>query len=656
MRVFFNEYNPWLNQTAYLPLVSGKLRAYAETSETVRRHYDFQPFLFHIDRPQAILEQYDRPAVAAFSSSIWNEQLCLHVAREVKRQWPDCLIIFGGTQVPHHSLAFLGEHSFIDVCVRAEGEEPFKRILEQHIHGRDLSGIANVTWRGPDGALVENLEPAEFARDLDVYPSPYVEGLFDPIIEAHSDTRFQAIIETNRGCPFHCTFCYWGKGGLSRKYRYSSIERVRAEMEWIGRNRVAFVYNADSNFGMNRRDEDIAGIFVDIRQRFGFPEKVVNLYGKNTDERIFSIAKLLYDNGMHKGVGLSRQSMNGDVLENIKRDNIKMSVYASLQSKFEEIGIPVFCELILGLPGETYDSFADGMSELLEISLHSQLVIVVCEVYPNTEMGDPDYQRKHGIVTKRNTAYGVHSVARDPEWVDEHIDYIVATNSMPPADWRRAGALAWATMSLTGLRLGYYILQYLHDVFGCRHMDFIRFVAESCGRVVPGGFWQREIGHYDAYMGRIADGEGRAVLVPGFGDIYWSIEEATFLRAIDAADDFYAEMEAMVTAFLTARNIPVDGPQLAEVVLYQKLRMPTPKPRSAGPYPFSLGVPGFFADPTAGLTARPQWVSLDVADFDVERQRFAVERLLWARRGGKFEVQIQWGDAAPPRPARADSV
>lgn len=645
MRVFLNEYNPWLNRTAYLPLVSGKLRAYAETSEIVKRHYDFRPFLFHIDRPDRILEQYDNPAIAAFSSSMWNEQLCLEVARGVKQRWPNCLIIFGGTQVPHHSVVFMAEHGFIDVCVRAEGEEPFKQILERHAEGKDFSGLANVTWRRHDGDVIENTEPADFARDLDVYPSPYVEGLFDPIVQANPDITFQAIIETNRGCPFHCTFCYWGKGGLSRKYRYNSIERVRAEMDWIGRNRVAFVYNADSNFGMNRRDETIAEIFVETRQRWGFPEKVVNLYGKNTDERIFSIAKLLYDNGMHKGIGLSRQSMDETVLENIKRDNIKMSVYASLQKKFEDVGIPVFCELILGLPGETYDSFVDGVSSLLEASLHSQLLIVICEVYPNTELGDPEYQRRHGIVTQRNVAYGVHSVERDPEWVEEYIDYIVGTATMPAMDWRRSGALSWTTMSLTGLRLGYYILQYLHDVFGCPYIDFIRFVAEGQSRAVPAGFWQREIGHYNAFMERIATGQGRAIMVPGFGDIYWSIEEATFLRAIDAADEFYAELETMVAEFLTLRGIAFNAAELAEVVLYQKLRMPTPRPRSPGPYPFTYGVPAFFADPAGGLQARPQWLKLDVTDFETERQRFAVERLLWARRGGKFEIQVQWGDA-----------
>ena len=128
--VYMNEFNVRMGKATYLPLVSGILRAYAETNEKIRANYRFKPFLFCIDRFENLIARYDEePAMATFSICMWNEQLSLQLAREIKARWPNCLIVFGGSQSPHDSKAYLAEHAFIDVAVRAEGEEAFYGIL-----------------------------------------------------------------------------------------------------------------------------------------------------------------------------------------------------------------------------------------------------------------------------------------------------------------------------------------------------------------------------------------------------------------------------------------------------------------------------------------------------------------------------------------------
>lgn len=646
-RVYFNEYNPLIGNAAYLPLTSGKLQAYAMTSEEIKRHYEFMPYLFHIDSLDNVLSHYEDPGVAAFSAAIWNEQLCLHAADRIKRRWPDCLIIFGGTQVPHHPVEYMQQYRFIDVAVRGEGEGPFKEVLQRYMSSRDFGGIPGVTWRSTASGEVEfNPDSSAFEKDLDVYPSPYLDGLYEDMLHSNDAFRFQAIIETNRGCPFACTFCYWGKGGLSRKYRFFSVERAAAELEWIGKNGIYFVYNADSNFGMHRRDEEIADVLVATKRKYGSPEKVVNLYGKNTDHRIYNIAKRLYQNGMHKGLGLSRQSMSPEALTQSKRSNIKMSVYKSLQEKFEADGIPTFCELIIGLPGETYDSFAAGISELLEASLSCQLIIVLCEIYPNTEMGDPAYQKKYGIRSKRNVSYGVHSVVQDERWVTEYIDYVIATESMPLEEWKRTGILTWTTMTLTSFRLGYYLLLYLQHRFGTRHIDFIQFMAEGRMKEGTGSIWRDELRHYEAFMNQIMEGRGRAVVLPEFGNIYWAIEEASFLRITDRAEQFYREMFDIAVQFLTSKGIAFEEEELNEALLYQRMCIPTPRPFFQTEHVFQYNFPEFFEDlssrKAATLRREPQHLVVDEKDFELGKLRFAQERLLWGRRGGKFERAVRW--------------
>jgi radical SAM superfamily enzyme YgiQ (UPF0313 family) len=649
--VYFNEYNPYLGQTAYLPLVAGKLTAYAQTDPAIAEHYHFEPVLFRIDRPDEILAAYEDPGVAAFSAAIWNEQLCLHVAREVKRRYPACLIVFGGTQVPHDPRGYMQEHSFIDVCSRGEGEEAFKQLLARLIDSREFSGVPNIVWRDEGGALRHNADAPKQERDLDIYPSPYLEGLYEQLIADNPETRFQAIVETNRGCPFLCTFCYWGKGGLSRKYRYFSVDRVRAEFDWFGRHDVAFVYNADSNFGMNRRDEEVAQIMVETKQRYGAPEKVVNLYGKNTNERIYQIGKLLSDNGMHKGMGLSRQSMNPDVLDAIKRQNIKLSVYQTLQERFEKAGVSVFSELIIGLPGETYESLAEGIEELLSLSFGCQLLIVMCEVYPNTEMADPAYIEQHGLHIKRNRSVGLHSRELDASWVTEYIPYIVGTKTMPPSDWRRACLMSFTTMAMTGLRIGYYLMQYLRQRYGTRHIDFLRFLCEARMSLDTAPVWRAELGHYTDFVDQILRGEGRAVMCPEFGDIYWAIEEATFLRLTDRADAFYGELTAITAEFLDEQGVYYDVEELREAVRFQRLCVPSVDPSAVcGAQQFLYNFPQYFEALDRGqaveLEPRPQVVSVHHQDYRGDRERFAREKLLWARRGGKFAPDFSWHDSA----------
>ena len=105
-RVYLNEYNILMGQTTYLPLVSGLLRAYAEEVPNLSDHYEFMPFLFHLDQPDNIICQFENPSIAAFSVMMWNEQLSLEIAAEVKRKYPDCTIIFGGAQPPHRPVEY----------------------------------------------------------------------------------------------------------------------------------------------------------------------------------------------------------------------------------------------------------------------------------------------------------------------------------------------------------------------------------------------------------------------------------------------------------------------------------------------------------------------------------------------------------------------
>ncbi|KIL99204.1 radical SAM domain protein [Paramagnetospirillum magnetotacticum MS-1] len=641
-RVYFNEFNLLMGNTTYLPLVSGLLKAYALTRPALVDSYEFMPFHFHIEAPGPIVDRHQDPFVAAFSLSLWNEQLSLDVARKVKARFPQCVIVMGGAQVPHRPESFFAAHPFLDVAVRGEGEEAFADILERLAEGRrDMDGLPGISWRTPEGEVRIDHSERPFQRDLDAYPSPYLTGLFDDLFVNHPDKNFQAIIETNRGCPFHCTFCYWGKGGLSRKYRYTSLERTFGEIEWMAAHGIRYLFNADSNFGMHRRDIEIAQKIVETKQAKGFPEAFRSCYGKNTDEKILEIGRLLHKHGLEKGITISYQSISPEVQKNIKRDNIKLSVAEGLQRAFNEAGVPVYTELILALPGETAESWVKGIDTVLEAGLKNQLYLYICQVLPNTELADPDYMAQFGIRTHRVKALPVHGSVTDPDWVTEFEEILISTNTMSVEDWRRMLAFSWAVMLLFSLKAGFFVMLWLSARLGVSYSAFPLWLADRSydgGRTplfadIIAGFW--------AKTDDLLAGGGRGTEVEGTGGIYWEEEEAAWLKLAKDPARGFAEMGELLAEFLSGRGVAFDPEELAEVVRYQSLAVPTLNTvTTGGAHDFVFNLPQwfehFFDAARPALERSGGRLKVEPVDYAGDLPRLAREVLLWGRKSGRL--------------------
>ena len=648
--VYFNEFNVLMHGSAYLPLVSGLLQSYVSKSPGLSRQYEFKPFLFYRDRLEKILAQYDHPAVAAFSVSMWNEQLSLKVAQQVKASYPDCLIVMGGPQVPHQPAGYFAQYPFIDVAVKGEGEEAFGEVLARFLESKDFSGIASVAYRDPaTGRCVVNDLKRPQSRDLDIYPSPYLEGVFDPLIANWPDLDFQAIIETNRGCPFLCTFCFWGQGGLSTKYRFHSLDRVRGVLEWCAKNRIRYVFNADSNFGMHPRDREIAEMLVELKKQHGYPEKFRTCFGKNTDERIFEVGKILHSHELEKGITLARQSNDDQTLQNIRRQNIKLDTYRTLQLKFNESNIPVYTELILGLPGETFESWLRGIDDILNSGIRNQLFVYMCQVLPNTEMAAPEYRAKFKIETTRIPLAEIHGAVRADHLVREFEDIIIRTDSMTTEDWKRMAVLSWVMQVLHSLKMGYFVMVYLHETYGVRYTDLFRFIGE---KRMPEGclILHREISYFERQLEGILSGKDRAVVMPEYGNIYWDVEEACFLRISQDLPGFYRELESALQAFLDSQRISYNPEELAQAIEYQRLRIPLDNGTALKEErTFSHNFPEYFehyyTSKQVPLRSAAQTLRLaQVKDYAGNKKDYARETILWGRKSGTLLTRVEWFD------------
>lgn len=642
LQVYFNEYNVLMENTVYFPLVSGLLQSYAQTNPLIRERYQFMPFIFIRDYPGQILSQYQNPAIAAFSISMWNTSLSLEVARQVKRKFPECLIVFGGPNAPFCADDFFRSYPFVDVTVRGEGEQTFTDLLIRFLNTRDFKDISGISYRDPKSSRCVRNEERHLIENLDIIPSPYLAGNFDYLLDG--DINFQTIIETNRGCPFMCSYCFWGQGGLNKRFRFYSLERIGKVIEWCGRNKIKYVFCADSNFGIFERDLKIASYFVETKNKYGFPEKFRVCYSKNAEDTVYQIGKLLTKYKLEKGITLSRQSNNLEALANIGRRNVKLSIYDNLQKKYNKDNVPIYTELILGLPGETYQSFKKGIEEILQAGLRNQLFVYNCQVYPNTELADKEYQERFGIVTKRIPLNEVHAAVRPQELVKEYEDIIVSTNSMPIEDWRRSTVFAWVMQVFHGLKLGFYILNYLSDRHNVKYTDFFEYVAQM---KMPDGILRNEILSFYKVTDQILQEKERCRVLPDFGPIYWEQEEACYLNISNNKKGFYDEMHELVKEYLDSIGRDYDKEELREVIEYQEARVPDYKPLEKQEYYFKYNIPEYFAayfsENQQKLIKRPQIMKLiNPKDYNGDKETFAKEIILYGRKSGKMLYPVNY--------------
>ena len=646
LKVYFNEFNVLMDKTAYLPIATGLLSAFCAASEVLNSHYNFMPFLFMREDINKVIALYEKPAVAAFSVSMWNEQLSLQIASRIKNTFPDCLIVFGGVQVPHEANHYFQQYPFIDIAVRGDGEVAFAEILNRFIISRDFSGIENISWRDEEtrACHVNNQGPLQ-TGSLDIFPSPYLDGLFEYLFAENDCIQFQAIIETNRGCQFGCAYCVWGKGMLNKRLRFHSMEYVAAEIKWMGEHRIRYVFNADSNFGIDKRDIDIAHILVETKNKYGFPEKFRSCFAKNSEEYIYRIARLLYTNNLEKGTTLSFQSLNPEVLRNIGRRNIDMSIYTFLMEKYNSEGMPVYTELILGLPGESYESWVKGIEYIFESGFKGQLFIYSCEVYANTKLSDKYYQEKFGIVTKKILLTETHGAERGAESVSEFQDIVIATNAMPLSAWRKMMIFSWVTMSLFSLKLAFFIFLYLYNRFGIKFVSLIEYI---CKKEMPNScsILLQELSYYEKHLDSMLEGNGRCIIMESFGNIYWDIEETSFLRISEKIDIFYAEFFVLLKDFLQKNNIPFEENELQEAVFYQEMRIFAYNRSGENQRTFQFNFPEYFDScleaKSLQLKLRPQIMKVFYKDYKNNKISFAQEVLLWGRKSNRILANAKW--------------
>ena len=561
-KLYFFQVNYLYGSTAHLPYTAAQLSCYAFSDKTVKEHYVLEDIFFIREDIDALLGKISEPAVAAFSSYIWNFEYNKAVAKRIKELYPECKIIFGGHHVKPGD-ALLQECPYIDYAIHGEGEKSFKRLLLSLTGLYPACDIPGVSYRAEDGVHTNPAAAIESTEYLD-YPSPYLEGYFDKILASNPDITFMALIETARGCPNSCAYCDWSD--MKSHIRKFPLEKVLAEIRWISEHNIFGLGSADSNFGIYERDEQIADYIVEMFLQNGTPQGFQTSYAKNSNERIFRIGRKLDKYRLNKGVTLSFQSMDERTLECIGRKNIALSSYKELMKMYNEAGVATYTELILGLPGESYESFADGIDQLLNMGQHGSLYIHNCEHLPCSVMANPDYMEKYKIKCSVIPLNQPHIDNAAAGGVQEYSSLVTSTFSMSSADWVRMNIFSFTVQGFHHMGLLQFIALYLHREKNVSYRAFyeslVQFASEN-----QNSFLGALYGDIKGRLENIVNGAPNAAFVctdNRFGGVHWSFEEYMFLCAVYDSDRFFDEIRAFLKAYFE------DGEFLSQLLYFQK--------------------------------------------------------------------------------------
>jgi radical SAM superfamily enzyme YgiQ (UPF0313 family) len=415
------------------------------------------------------------PGVVLFSDYVWNIDDHLELSAEIKQRWPESIIIHGGPSVPRHPTLceeFLRRASFIDLACRGEGEETAADLLGRLMaadgdvdDALDIATLAG-TAAIQRGRFVSGPDRPR-CTDLDSLPSPYLTGEFDQLVDAYPTV---VTLETNRGCPYGCAFCDWGQATLQRIHQFS-LERVCAELHWAADHAVPVVGIADANFGILPRDLDIAREVARISQKRGFPREFHMNNAKNATARVNEIVRVLREAGLVSQAVLSVQTRDLEVLATVQRKNIPPRRYDELLTAFRASNLPVHTEIMMGLPGSTYASFADDLQWAIDKELTAHVAWTM--VLPNTPMADPSFRERYGIREIRESRLSDSRTLAELGVRPFPPNVIASTNTFDENDFLRMAQLSAIFHLFYGESILKYLLRFLDHDHGLRQVEVL---------------------------------------------------------------------------------------------------------------------------------------------------------------------------------------
>ncbi len=553
-----------------MPLSAGLLSSNAYSKPRIKETFNIQIEILR-DEPEKIVQNYVEPVLLAYSNYFWNYHYTLEVARQAKEKFPDALILFGGPSVPtteDRTKEFLEENPYIDILVVGEGEIIFSEILLAIANNEPIHEIENITTNF-NGNVIFNSK-RDPIKDFDHLPSPFLDGTFDTLLKKHPEAITGVVWESNRGCPYSCSFCYWG--GPEKRITAFSEERFYKELNWISDNKINYIFGADANFGILPRDKEIAKHIAHLNNTTGYPKFLVINWNKNSTDKIFDIVDELNKSTVSFMLTVSVQSFHMPTLEAVQRKNIKVKHFNNILAQADKRNFNTYTEIILCLPLETYETFKNGLRNILVDNLNYHFNLYPCVMITGTAMNDPEYITKYDIQTRR-CEINLAKAKTKKDKFKEYEDIIVGTSTMNNQQWQKSYKFGFFIKALYGFRLVFYVFNYIRDNTEVDLIDLFEYIIDKHDPVKYKTIHKCIKVLEDISTSILNNGQETIKLDNIDTSLY--PEMALLITVLNDKKAFYSDLEGILSEYLSLEKAFIDKKSLSELILYQDLHIPS---------------------------------------------------------------------------------
>lgn len=412
---------PRTSDQILLPVLWASTKTYYERNGQKQNDWTWSPCYLDIyseenlDTIYRIISEV-KPDIFAISLYVWNYKISHTVAEWVKRKFPNCLIISGG---PHqyfkYDINWFNKNWYIDASLPGDsyGEICFKEILDNYNNGSvDWNQVTDIRYPKGISRIVTASQKVMHRKDKKHYDYDYAPyaAQFDHLnnfVEAQRQitptSKLLALLETTRGCPYGCTYCDWG-GGINTTVIKRSLNSIQQDITVLKHFYLDFLYIGDANFGIFE-DRDVQIIKMLTKKPFWSKQKFEIGYGgfAKTENRLGTIKQIVELDvkaglSQQKEIKISIQTLDAEVLKNIDRKNISLDKQLeALYPIAKNNKLPIYVEIILGLPGMTLEKFYTELDVLgqhrLSIQFYEWMLLPESPAYAR------DYRDRFGIQT-----------------------------------------------------------------------------------------------------------------------------------------------------------------------------------------------------------------------------------------------------------------
>ncbi|MEK6627540.1 MAG: DUF4080 domain-containing protein [Bdellovibrionota bacterium] len=276
------------------------------------------------------------PRIIGFSVYIWNTLETLECIRLIKKISPSTILVLGGPEISYETET--QEHvKWADYIIKGEADFAF----------RELCLDILVRQQTPSAQIIQATLP-----DIQQIRLPYA-------FYSDEDIKNRVIyVEASRGCPYKCEYCL---SSLDKSVRSFDLDLFLADMKVLLNRGVRTFKFVDRTFNLSVAvSTKILKFFLEHIELGLFLH--FELVPDRLPIEIRDLIKLFPAGSLQFEVGI--QTLNPIVAKNISRNNNLIKVEENFKYITEHTHVHTHADLIVGLPGETLESFAAGFDQL----------------------------------------------------------------------------------------------------------------------------------------------------------------------------------------------------------------------------------------------------------------------------------------------------